>query len=115
MTTVSEGGGEGGAKACLGALARSKKRTFGVRKRGILQLYQKVPPWRPEKPDMYWCAPRRAGTLAISVTMSGGLKLGRCAISVLTRMRKGRPEALRLCGTWRLCWGSAATVQPLLP
>jgi len=40
----------------------------------ILQLYQKVPPWRPKKPDMYWCAPartRRAATPAISGVDAG--------------------------------------------
>jgi len=32
---------------------------FERKPRKILLLYQKVPPWQPEKPDMYWCAPAR--------------------------------------------------------
>src|SRR5262245_31408019 len=97
ITSVLDGVGEGSAKACWVLMLGASADMFGCASHGkIFQLHQKLPPWRPKKPDRYWCAPsappgvRKAQSCqAKKWAMSGALKLTGPAICPLGSICRG--------------------------
>jgi hypothetical protein len=72
MTTVFDAAGEGSAKACWALMRRAKADKFeSASSDARPSPFQGVAACRPQKPDRYWSAPRRAKRPVISVVEIG--------------------------------------------